>query len=286
VIFWFVSFASAVVGKGWQGAMVGGNAGAFSGYNVDRFNLQLHLEEKKVVKELANGDSAKERRLEAAGCALVHCAAEYASGTADYAKYSALEKEGAGYMAEQTQLKSYAEMILSAATYGGMVRQTSGSSLFHYSAADEKVDQSSMRSGMAVQRPGKIDYLTVRAGAGPGVSISVNLHTGKIYGGLTIAASREKWAGIVFGLILDNVGKDSRDKARLTNDFLAGQSVGGNACLFGMCGGLNHAVGGKTSVEVGVGFGGVTRTPTPGGNADGGSSIPFFQVMDLEERNE
>jgi len=79
-----------VVATGAGGA-IGGDAGAFSGYNVDRFNRQLHPEEKKVITQLANGDADKEHRLEAAGCALVHCAAEYAPGTPDYANYSALE---------------------------------------------------------------------------------------------------------------------------------------------------------------------------------------------------
>jgi len=101
--------------------------------STDLYNRQLHPEEKKVIKKLANGDPAKEHRLEAAGCALVHCAAEYALDTVDYARYSALEKEGAGYMTEQAQLQSYAGTFFSAATSGGMVRQTSGSSLFRYS---------------------------------------------------------------------------------------------------------------------------------------------------------
>ncbi len=35
------------------GAAVGGESGAFSGYNVDRFNRQLHTEEKALAKQLA-----------------------------------------------------------------------------------------------------------------------------------------------------------------------------------------------------------------------------------------
>ncbi|WP_307251252.1 hemagglutinin repeat-containing protein [Paraburkholderia graminis] len=35
------------------GAVVGGNAGAFEGYNVDRFNRQLHPDEKKWIKDNA-----------------------------------------------------------------------------------------------------------------------------------------------------------------------------------------------------------------------------------------
>jgi filamentous hemagglutinin len=36
------------------GAAVGGNAGAFEGYNVDRFNRQLHPEEKTLAKRIAD----------------------------------------------------------------------------------------------------------------------------------------------------------------------------------------------------------------------------------------
>ncbi|MDR5802255.1 hypothetical protein [Caballeronia sp. LZ001] len=104
---------------------------------VDLYNRQLHPGEKKAIKDLANGDADKEHRLEAAGCALVHCAAEYAPGTADYTKLA------------------------------------------------------------------------------------------------------EAFA----------------DKADLTNQFLGGYSYGGNGCLFGICGGLNHAVGGQTAIEAGLGVG-------------------------------
>ncbi|WP_184064635.1 hemagglutinin repeat-containing protein [Paraburkholderia sp. CI2] len=41
------------------GAAVGGNAGAVSGYNVDRFNRQLHPEEKTLAKQLADKSGGK-----------------------------------------------------------------------------------------------------------------------------------------------------------------------------------------------------------------------------------
>ncbi|WP_175689831.1 hypothetical protein [Burkholderia anthina] len=55
---------------------------------VDRFNRQLHPEEKQVIKKLAGNGENKEHRLKAAACALVQCAAEYAPGTPDYARYA------------------------------------------------------------------------------------------------------------------------------------------------------------------------------------------------------
>ncbi|TDN69873.1 hemagglutinin repeat-containing protein [Paraburkholderia sp. BL10I2N1] len=41
------------------GAAVGGNAGAFSGYNVDLYNRQLHPEEKTLAKQLADKSGGK-----------------------------------------------------------------------------------------------------------------------------------------------------------------------------------------------------------------------------------
>ncbi len=41
------------------GGVVGGESGAFSGYNVDRFNRQLHPEEKTLAKQLADKSKGK-----------------------------------------------------------------------------------------------------------------------------------------------------------------------------------------------------------------------------------
>ncbi len=259
------------------GAAAGG-AGAFSSSDVDRYNRQLHPDEKQAIKNLANGDADKEHRLEAAGCALIHCAAEFAPGTADYAKYSALEQEGATYTAEQTQLKNYSGSSFSTAGYGGMVRQTPGSSLFQYSTDNTQTDRKSSLAAMAAQRPGSVDYVTLQAGAGLGGSVTVNLYNGNVYAGGSISASREKGVGIVFGMIPDNVGMSTTNKAEETDKLLVGQSVGGNGCLYGVCGGLNHSVGGRTAVEVGIGIGGVTKQANPSGNGSGGYSLPLFTI--------
>lgn len=49
-------------------------------------NRQLHQNEKERIKLLANGDEEKERRLEIAACALVHCSAQIPTDDPDYAK--------------------------------------------------------------------------------------------------------------------------------------------------------------------------------------------------------
>ena len=79
-------------------------------------------------------------------------------------------------------------------------------------------------------------------------------------------------------MIPDSVGQTSEQKAEATDSLLKGQSVGGNTCLYGVCGGLNHAVGGQTAVELGIGVGGVTKAPNPGGNAGWGYSDSVFTI--------
>jgi len=76
------------------GAAVGGAAGAVSGVNVEANNRQMTHTEKDRIKALAKGDAQAEAKLTAAACALVHCSAEYAKGSAEYNYYSQIEKLG------------------------------------------------------------------------------------------------------------------------------------------------------------------------------------------------
>jgi len=133
-------------------------------------------------------------------------------------------------------------------------------------------------AGLGAQGVTHLDYVTIQAGAGLGGSLTLNLNNGNVYMGGSVSASRTPGAGIIFGAIPDNAGKDSPVKARETDKFLGGTSVGGNACVFGLCVGGNHALGGKTSFEFGVGVGGVTKLPNPGGNASGGYGHPVFTI--------
>ncbi|WP_025600559.1 hypothetical protein [Burkholderia sp. WSM2230] len=232
----------------------------------------LDPDEKQTIKNLANGDADKEHRLEAAGCALVHCAAEFAPGTAEYARYSALEAEGAGYTTERAQLENYNGASYSAAGYGGMVRQTPGSNLFKYSTDDMQADQKSSLAAMAAQRPGSVDYVTIQYGAGVGGGLTINTHNGNLYYGASVAASRSVGGAVTAGVITDNVGQNLPDKGRLTDDFLSGLSVGASGCAFGACLGANHSIGGSTAFEFGVGLDGFTKTPNIDGNAASGYS--------------
>ncbi|HHY6929142.1 TPA: hemagglutinin repeat-containing protein [Burkholderia ambifaria] len=82
------------------GAAVGGEAGAFSGYNVDRFNRQLHPDEKKAIQDKANGDKDEEKRLTRAACYAVKCWAEYPAGSDERTKNFVSEVEVASLTKE------------------------------------------------------------------------------------------------------------------------------------------------------------------------------------------
>ncbi|MDG2537753.1 hemagglutinin repeat-containing protein [Dyella jiangningensis] len=73
---------------------VGGGSGAATALQGEQFNRQLHETEKDRIKQLAGGNPQKEAVLSAAACALVHCSAEYAKDSPEYAYYSQLEALG------------------------------------------------------------------------------------------------------------------------------------------------------------------------------------------------
>jgi filamentous hemagglutinin len=74
------------VAAGGIGLAVGGGSGAAAGANVDRFNRQLHSDEKAKIRDQANGDKAKEERLTRAACYAVKCWAEHPVGSDAYNK--------------------------------------------------------------------------------------------------------------------------------------------------------------------------------------------------------
>ncbi|WP_247664421.1 hemagglutinin repeat-containing protein [Ralstonia pseudosolanacearum] len=77
---------------------VGGGSGAFMGANVDRYNRQLHPDEKALIHAKANGDKAAEKRLTDAACYRVQCWAEYSPSSPEYLAHyvSALDAKDLG----------------------------------------------------------------------------------------------------------------------------------------------------------------------------------------------
>ncbi|WGE36805.1 hypothetical protein NYR62_04130 [Actinobacillus genomosp. 1] len=91
--------ASAVSLGALIGASLGGNStevkqSAQMALRTEKFNRQLHPEEKQRIKDLAKGDKEKEARLTVAACALVHCSAQIPEDSPEYAKAKALEELG------------------------------------------------------------------------------------------------------------------------------------------------------------------------------------------------
>ncbi len=105
------------------GGAVGGESGAFSGYNVDRFNRQLHPDEKKAIHDKANGDKALEDRLTRAACFIDQCWAEFPPNSAAFnANFVSL--------VEAENLKSEI----------GWVKSQQGQGLFVYTDGQQYVD--------------------------------------------------------------------------------------------------------------------------------------------------
>ncbi|VVD93297.1 hemagglutinin repeat-containing protein [Pandoraea soli] len=88
------------------GAVAGGTSGAFTGFNTDRFNRQLHPTEEQKLKQLQQGKSPEEQyRLAAASCALVRCADGVPDGDPSKSVLHQLQMDGAEFTAEQNTLK-------------------------------------------------------------------------------------------------------------------------------------------------------------------------------------
>jgi filamentous hemagglutinin len=96
------------------GGVAGGAAGAASGYSVDINNRQLHFSEAQKLSALKVGKTAEQRdRLDAAACALVHCADGIPPSDPNYAKLQRMQEDGAKYTAEQSALKATGEFMYS-----------------------------------------------------------------------------------------------------------------------------------------------------------------------------
>ena len=124
----FIAQGITGVGAVAIGAAVGGPQGAATGYTVDANNRQLHPVERLRIRTLANGDPAKEVRLTAAACALVHCADGVPTNDPNYAYLKALQDSGAGYVNEQQLLLQRSGSGDSTRTFGP---------LFTYDKVDE-----------------------------------------------------------------------------------------------------------------------------------------------------
>ncbi|PRI36282.1 Filamentous hemagglutinin [Haemophilus influenzae] len=160
------------------GAVTGGTSetikqGALASYNAETYNRQLHQNEKERIKLLANGDEEKERRLEIAACALVHCSAQIPTDDPDYAKSyeqaRAVEQLGntAEYAQERALLKRQTETFSD--PFGSGVQNK----LFEYNNTYKALDHANRidtkyavttRAGGVVQTVGGVAAMAVGTG--------------------------------------------------------------------------------------------------------------------------
>jgi len=160
------------------GAVAGGTSetikqGALASYNAETYNRQLHQNEKERIKLLANGDEEKERRLEIAACALIHCSAQIPTDDPDYAKSyeqaRAVEQLGntAEYAQERALLKRQTETFSD--PFGSGVQNK----LFEYNNTYKALDHANRidtkyavttRAGGVVQAVGGVAAMAVGTG--------------------------------------------------------------------------------------------------------------------------
>ncbi len=131
------------------------------------------------------------------------------------------------------------------------------------------------------QQPGipAPDYVALNGSAlGLAGSISLNLHNGQIYVGAGGAVPVAPGASITVGWMPSNYGLPNAVQGENTDQFMAGGSYSAAACAYGVCVGGNHAIGGTTAVEVGLGIGAPSKAINLGGSAGTGVSLPVFKL--------
>ncbi|MFC3393727.1 DUF637 domain-containing protein [Brenneria rubrifaciens] len=99
--------AGAFAGALATGKASGVDSGANAAEMVERFNRQLHLDELKAIKELADGDKAKEERLLAASCRQVNCTSQESLNSAERQRYEALMEKYPATREEDGLLANY-----------------------------------------------------------------------------------------------------------------------------------------------------------------------------------
>ena len=131
------------------------------------------------------------------------------------------------------------------------------------------------------QQPGipAPDYIAVNGNAlGVAGSVALNLHNGQVYVGAGGSVPVAAGGSFMIGFIPSNYGLPNAVQGQNTDQFLGGGSYSAGACAFGVCAGGNHAIGGATALELGLGLGMPVKGINLGGSAGTGVSLPVFQI--------
>ena len=203
---------TAMVAGATAGNLVGNNTnstvqGANTGLASEVFNRQLHPSEIQRIKELANGDKEKEKRLLVASCALIHCSAHLSEDNPAYQEMKAREVLGgtAEYATERALLSKQTQRLSDA--WGAGTTQP----LFNYNgvyatkdkatAFDEKYAVTTRTLGAAQSAFGA----AIMAASYGGVVVACNVSVGVACGPAAVAGA----AGATYGLDNLNAGAKS-----------------------------------------------------------------------------
>ncbi|PKO42230.1 MAG: hypothetical protein CVU29_11965 [Betaproteobacteria bacterium HGW-Betaproteobacteria-22] len=234
------------------GSAIGGTAGAGTALVVDTNNRQLHFNEQSALDKVKAGKTKEEQhRLDAAACALVHCADGLSDLDPSKADKLKLQNEGIQYFAEQQQL-------MQASNYA-----------FYYPPNDAKNDSFTAQglvqnldgTWSPVIRSPYPDYISASANLYiAGGSVAIDMHTLDVYGqwslGRVYPYSTSPGVSFLAGYMTSQ-----GNTALLTGSFLQGGGISANVTVptgyvpfLGVTTGVNHSYGGGTSSEIGLSF--------------------------------
>lgn len=225
------------------GAAVGGGSGAATGANADRFNRQLHPDERKWAKD--NAKEFADYYEKSTGKTLTVEQAENMLLGNGYRLVDAAASKGPGG-------DKYAVAYIS--QNGGSLFSTSDDYYKPFLSGGKGGQLTPEQAALPGAKPAiEPDYVSAnRSGAGLAANATLNLHNGQPYfgggGSVPIAPS----GSFVWGFIFNKQG----DLAAATDSFLDGASYVAGGC-WGLCFNINKAIGGSYALEIGFGSAGI-----------------------------
>jgi hypothetical protein len=109
-----ISATAGVIAGGGGDNAAAVNIAATTGANAAANNRTMHMTEAQKLASLKQGKTqVQQDRLDAAACALIHCAEGVPDSDPNKAKLVAMQSAGAGYMQEQGQLVATGEFVYS-----------------------------------------------------------------------------------------------------------------------------------------------------------------------------
>ncbi|MDT6962782.1 hemagglutinin repeat-containing protein [Cupriavidus sp. SZY C1] len=235
---------AANVLAGGIGAAVGGGSGAATGANVDRFNRQLHPDEREWAKE--NAKEFAEFYAERAGREITEEQAQSMLLASGYRLVDGMASKGlSDELLPIEFIGQFAGSMFSATP-----TEYNNPFLHGNESGSLTPEQKALPGATPAINP---DYTSaVGAGAGLLGNATVNLRNSQPYLGAGGAVPLAPSGSFVWGFIFNKKG----DPAEATDRFLDGASYVGGGC-FGVCLNVNKSIGGSYALELGFGSPGI-----------------------------